>query len=79
LAGRDPFLGSFVPEFLELIASEHVVDLKSRVGARLAYALVEAANVPYSRKGFIIQLSGIRQGFELYATNLATHQFMIRK
>jgi hypothetical protein len=79
LAGRDPYLGSFVPDFLQLIASEHIADLKSRVWARIAYALVEAADVSYSSKGLLIQLPGIRQGFEFYATNLATHQLMIRK
>jgi hypothetical protein len=36
--------------------------------------LVEPANVSYSSKGFLIQLSGVRQGFEFCAVNLATHQ-----
>jgi len=35
--------------------------------------------VSYSSEGFLIQLSGIRQGFEFCSINLATHQFMIRK
>jgi hypothetical protein len=77
LAGRDPYLGSFVPDFLPMIACEHIADLKSRVWARIAYALV-AADVSYSSKGLLIQLPGIRQDFEFYATNLAAHQLMIR-
>jgi hypothetical protein len=73
------FVGGFVPQFLQFISSENIADLEIGIGARLAYALVESANVPYSSKGFLIQLSGLRQGFEFHAVNLAAHQFMIRK
>jgi hypothetical protein len=41
--------------------------------------LVEPANVSYSGKGLLIQLSGVRQGFEFCANYFATHQFNIRK
>jgi hypothetical protein len=74
-----PLVASFVPDFLQLIAGEHIADLEIGIGAGLAQALVEPANVTYSREGFLIQLSGIRQRFESCSFNLATHQFMIRK
>jgi hypothetical protein len=74
LANCDPFVGGFVPEFLELISGENIADLEIGIRARLAYTLVEPANVSYSSKGFLIRLSGVRQGFEFCAVNLATHQ-----
>jgi hypothetical protein len=79
LADRGALISGFVPEFLQLISSENIADLEIRIRARLAYTLVEPANVAYSSKGFLIQLSGIRQSFEFSAVNLAAHQFMIRK
>jgi hypothetical protein len=78
-ADRGALISGFVPEFLQLMSSENIADLEIRIRARLAYTLVEPANVAYSSKGFLIQLSGIRQSFEFSAVNLAAHQFMIRK
>jgi len=77
LADRGALISGFV--HLQLISSENIADLEIRIRARLAYTLVEPANVAYSSKGFLIQLSGIRQSFEFSAVNLAAHQFMIRK
>jgi hypothetical protein len=74
LADADSFVSGFVPEFLWLISGENIADLEIGIRARLAYTLVELANVSYSSKGLLIQLSGVRQGFEFCVVNLATHQ-----
>jgi hypothetical protein len=79
LADCSPFLGGFVPEFLQFLSGENVTDLEIAVRARLAYALIEPANMSYSSKSFLTQSSGVRPRFEACASNFATHQFRIRK
>jgi hypothetical protein len=42
-ADCSPFVGGFVPEFLQFLSGENVSDLEIGVRARLAYALIEPA------------------------------------
>jgi hypothetical protein len=78
-ADCSPCVGGFVPEFLQFLSGENVTDLEIGVRARLAYALIEPANMSYSNKSFLTQFSGVRPRFESCASNFATHQFRIRK
>lgn len=73
MTDAESFVGGLVREFLWLISGENIADHGIGIMARLAYTLVEPANVSYSSKGFLIQRSGVRQGFEFCAVNLATY------